>query len=277
VGEPGRYLQFLLSPDETRVAVERTNEGNTDVWILELASGIFSRLTFGPFREGGPSWSPDSHRIAVSVQDPGKQEIQEIAVASGAATVLYADGNMKYLEDWTPDGRYLIYRVDGRVAYRLPLSGERRPEAILKSSFAIDEFEVSPDGRWIAYQSDESGKTEVYIGSFPTFDQKRLVSSGGGCQPMWRKDGKELYYLTLDGKMMAAEVQAGASLQTGLPKLLFETAIGLGGNRSQLNLYAVTGDGKKFLVIEPVRQSQAGTAAADQFHLVLNWPAELKP
>ena len=119
------------------------------------------------------------------------------------------DGN--YPKDWTPDGAAILFiKDDGRSLYRLPLSGSRRPELLLETPFPKDQFHVSPDGRWIAFNSLESGRWEVYAAAFPSFNDKRRVSRDGGGQPLWRNDGKELFYLSLQGKLMAVDTTLGA-------------------------------------------------------------------
>lgn len=136
-----------------------------------------------------------------------------------------------------------------------------------KSEFARDNPHVSPDGHWVAYNSLESGRWEVYVAAFPSFNDKRQVSSSGGCQPVWRKDGRELFYRTLGGKLMAVEVKAGSTLQTGVPLFLFQTPARL---NPVMNEYAVVDDGKKFLLREPVGETTAPIT------VVLNWSTELK-
>ncbi len=269
------YGSIALSPDETRIAAQRKVKlddlKDWDIWILELTSGIFSRLTPGPSFLY-PVWSPDSRKIAALSLVGNREELVEITAASGAATVLLTGHDAKSLETWTPDGRYLLFTAGPPpAAFQLPLTGERKPQPILNSGFYEGRFKVSPDGRWIAYQSTESGKYEVYVRSFPTLDQKRQISSGGGSQPLWRKDGKELFYLTLNAKLMVVDVKSGASLETSNPRLLFQAPVE--GN-PVLGQYAVTGDGQRFLMIETARAG-AGPGI-EQFQIELNWFAELK-
>jgi eukaryotic-like serine/threonine-protein kinase len=130
---------------------------------------------------------------------------------------------------------------------------------------------VSPDGRWIAYQSAESGRSEVHVRAFPSLDQERQVSNGGGVQPLWSKDGRELYYLTLNSRLMTVEVKSGATLETGNPRSLFQTPIE--GN-PLLAQYAVSADGQRFLMMEN-SQEGAGAAGTEQFHVELNWFAPM--
>jgi len=267
-GEPAPYRQITLSPDEKRVLFERIEaRGNVDLWLLELASGISSRLTFDPAADIDAVWSPDSRRIVFLSSRAGKQALFELVLGAGDAKPIYEVDNAKYPEEWSPDGRFVLYiDLGGRAVSRLPLVGERKAEVVLETPFDKDEFHLSPDGRWIAYNSLESGRWEVYVASFPGFTEKRQVSSGGGCQARWRKDGKELFYLTLDGKLMVAQVKTGAALETSVPRPLFQTGINLTPLWDQ---YAVTGDGRKFLVNEPVK------AAVEQISVVIDWPAGL--
>jgi Tol biopolymer transport system component len=273
VGEAGTYSQIALSPDETRVAVNRKVKlddlNDWDIWILELASGIFSRLTLGPSFVD-PVWSPDSRKIAAVSWVGNRKELVEITVTSGDTTVLLSDQDDKALETWTPDGRYLLFIARPAAAFQLALLGRSKLQSILNSGFYKGRFKVSPDGRWIAYQSAESGRDEVYVRSFPTLDHKRQVSTEGGTQPLWRKDGKELFYLTLNAKLMAADVKSGPSLTTSSPKLLFQTPIE--GN-PRLSQYAVTGDGQRFLIMMEAARAGSGI---EQFQVELNWFAELK-
>ncbi len=272
IGDPGWFRSMALSPDERRVAVDRqvspTDYTAWDVWIIELATGIFSRLTLGPdFRS--PVWAPDSRRIAAISETGNRKDLVEIALASPEPAVLHSDRDLKLLQSWTPDGRHLLFTA-GPAAFRLPLFGARKPQPILNSSVHHGRLMVSPDGHWIAYQSSESGRNEVYVRSFPALDQKRQVSNRSGSQPLWRKDGRELFYLTLNGTLMAVNVKPGATLETSTPKALFQSSVE--GNPA-LGQYAVTGDGQRFLLMEPVREG-AGPGV-EQFYIELNWFSEL--
>ncbi len=265
VGEAAPYRQFQLSPDEKRVVFERV-EGTSDLWLIELGSGIFSRLTFDPGSEVDAVWSPDSRRIVFLRNWGGKPELAELTLGSGEPKKVLEEG-VGYPEDWTPDGRHALYvNASGKSLFRFPLEGERKPEVLLETPFDKDEFRLSPDGRWIAYNSLESGRWEVYAASYPSFSGKRQVSSAGGCQARWRKDGKELFYLALDGKLMAVPVTAGAALEAGVPKPLFQTTVSLNPTWDQ---YAVTGDGQRFLLNENPKTT------AEQINVVIDWAAGL--
>jgi Tol biopolymer transport system component len=189
-------------------------------------------------------------------------------VGGGDEELLLESEEHKYSKFWMKDGHSILFiNEQGKTFYQLPLAGDRKPLILSKSEFDRDNPHISPDGRWIAYNSLESGRWEVYIAAFPSFTEKRQVSSNGGCQPLWRKDGKELFYRTLDGKVMAVEVKGGNTLQTGAPQLLFQTA---GGVNPVQGEYSVTADGKRFLLQDPVGQGVAPIT------VVLNWTAGLK-
>jgi len=189
-------------------------------------------------------------------------------VGGGDEELLFESGEDKFSKDWLNDGKSIIFINLTHVNFcRLPLAGERKSVTLLKSEFDKDEPHTSPDGHWIAYNSIESGRWEIYVAEFPTFTEKRRVSNGGGCQAFWRKDGKELFYLTLDGKMMAADVKGGNVLQTGAPQMLFQSTVIVSPTKRQ---YCVTRDGKRFILNQPVN------ASGSPFTVVLNWEADLR-
>jgi serine/threonine protein kinase len=265
VGAPGVYQQFVLSPDGKRLAVQRDDPktNNWDLWLLELASGIFSRFTFDPGRDADPVWAPDSKSLAFASNRKGAMDIYKKEIGGGSEQVLLESKAAKYPEDWLADGSVIYI---GAGISRLPPGPSAKPETLYKTEFPNDEPQVSPDGRWIAFASNESGQWEVYAAAFPSFGQKRQVSNGGGMGPRWRKDGREMFYLTQDGKLMAMDTKLGATLETGPPKLLFQTSVAVNYRFDQ---YAVSADGQKFLYGEPVE------SAARPIHVVLNWAAGL--
>jgi len=197
----------------------------------------------------------------------GQDDLYRKVVGGGEEELLFGSGEGKYPKSWIQDGKSIVFiNVDGKTFYQLPLTGERKQVVLSKSEFTRDNPHVSPDGHWIAYNSLESGRWEVYVAAFPAFNEKRQVSVSGGCQPMWRKDGKELFYRTLEGKLLVVEFKGGATLQTGFPLLLFQTPGRVNPIQSE---YCVTGDGKKFILREPVGES------ATPITVVLNWAAGL--
>ena len=164
------------------------------------------------------------------------------------------------------DGTSILFINQQSALYRLPTSGDPKPELLLQTTFQNDEFRLSPDERWIAYNSLESGRWEVYVASFPSFGGKRQVSSGGGCQAHWRKDGKELFYLDLKGKLMAVDVTTDPSFVASAPRPLFQTPILV---NPVVDQYAVTGDGRRFILGTPLGEEEPIT-------VMLNWTAGLK-
>ena len=263
---PGAYRQIELSPDDRFLALERREGSTGDLWLLGLSSGVFSRLTFGSEYHGDPIWSPDSRRLAFDVNLGS--EIREVTVGASNEKRIYADGKVNWVDDWSADGQFLIYHTANDNSVSLwEFSGARKPRVLMQTPFIKDAFRISPDGRWIAYESTESGQAQVMVANFPDFTNKRQISTGGGGQVRWRKDGKELFYLALDGRLMAVDVKAGATLETGSPKLLFQTAaVSTPGSY----YYAVTGDGQRFLIREP-----AANGGTEQINVVVNWQAGL--
>ncbi len=275
IGEPGRADSIAISPDERRLAVMRkySEAIKSDVWICELSTGIFTRLTFGSDGDWAPVWSPDGRELAVG-SDRGRSHggadlYRKFAGGGEQQELLFAsDRGWKMPRQWLPDGSILFETWGQNHAdfYLLPPSGSRKPVLLIKTEFRKNFPNVSSDGRWVAYQSEESGRSEIYVAAFPTFTEKRQVSKGGGSQAKWRKDGKELFYVTVDGKAMSIDVRRSAKLETSAPKLLFQVPFRL---EEQEIEYAVTGDGQRFIFGEPVEASK-------WLNVVLNWTAGLK-
>jgi eukaryotic-like serine/threonine-protein kinase len=275
-GVPGQdaYSAPRISPDGKKLAYVRGASG-FDIWSYDLVRGVKTPLTFGSGSGQSnlfPVWSPDGQRIAYTSVRGGKFGFyQKAADGSGSEDVLLEGTDyVKYLSDWSPDGKFLAYQDNNKgvaSTFVLPLSGERSPHAFLQSPFTMVRSSFSPDGKWLAYCSNESGDLKVYVVPFPGPGGKWQVSSGGGDFPRWRHDGKELFYLSLDSKMMAAEIKAsGSSFAIGAVRQLFETR----AYRSQVGAYDVTADGQRFIIAyEPGQPNEAIT-------LVENWDADLR-
>jgi Tol biopolymer transport system component len=236
---------------------------------------VKTRLTFGSASgqaSVGSVWSPDGQRVVYTSIRGGKIGLyQKAADGSGSEQLLLeGTGIVMYPSDWSPDGKLLAYQQVTQGFYgvwMLPSSGERKPSPFLQSQFNALLSAFSPDGKWLAYCSSESGEQKVYVAPFPGPGGKWQVSPGVGCDPRWRHDEKELFYLSADNKIMAAAVSAGGSSFTiGAVTPLFETSI----NRTALGAYDVTADGQRFIIpYEPGQPTATIT-------LVENWDAELK-
>jgi Tol biopolymer transport system component len=252
----------VLSPRGGRAAVVRPDaQGNADLWNVDLANGILSRLTTHPAEDTDPSWSPDERALAFTSRRTGVAGVFVKDLVSGKEGPLVAFPERVALDEWTPDGRFVIFRNAAKAVYAMALTGSRTPKMLIDTPFIEDEVHVSPDGHWVAFDANESGPWEVYVASFPTFTSKRQVSTGGGVQPQWRRDGHELFYLGPDGSMMSVRVETRPDLTATTPARLFTTNI---APDPWVPKYAVTADGQRFLGIEPV----AGSAS---FTFLLNW------
>ena len=271
LGEPGPYLQVVLSPRGQRATLVRPDtqevpqaQANTDLWDVDLASGIVSRVTTDPTTDTDPAWSPDERQIAFSSRRAGAMGVFVKDVNSGAEKPLVTWKEPVFVDEWTPDGQFIMFRSADRAVWAVPVAGDRKPRMLVKTADSKDEVHVSPDGRWVAYNGDKTGRSEVYVAKFPEFTATRQVSSAGGVQPQWRGDGTELFYLGLDRTMMGVRVTAGAEFVGSPPSALFTTRLAPNPGRPQ---YAVTSDGQRFLGLERVEGER------NTMTFLLNWLA----
>jgi Tol biopolymer transport system component len=241
--------------------------------------GDDSRLTFDPARDQFPVWSPDGKRIAFASDRTGNFDLyQHASNGAGQDELLLKSNHQKYPTDWSSDGRYLLYSdLDPKTKpdlWVLPMesaSSERKPVLFLRTDLHTDLYKgngkFSPDVHWIAYESTESGRVEIYVQPFPSAEGgggKWMVSHGGATQPRWRGDGKELLYLAADGNVMAVPVStSGAAFEAGTPAVLFKGPPNHG--------WDVSADGKRFLFPVP-----SGDTAQAPFTVVQNWMSLLK-
>jgi eukaryotic-like serine/threonine-protein kinase len=272
VGRPEVYANVALAPDGKSVAIDKTDSGNqnTDVWIYELQGEHVKRMTFDPSIDTMPVWSPESSRLAFSSSRRSVFDMYLKDANGGQEEKLIAHVDAdEYPNDWSRDGKYLLYARGGDLWFlTFP---EMKSTQFLKTPSTLSNGRFSPDGRWVAYASNESGKWEIYVTSFPQARGKWQVSSGGGEQPRWRGDGKELFYLSSDGKIMAAPVTEGANFDAGAPVALFQANPREAAATSEQTFYDVTRDGQRFLINTEAKQTQV-----EPMSIILNWAAKLK-
>jgi Tol biopolymer transport system component len=293
VGPSGVYSDPAISPDGKRVAISKQEEGGgqlRDLWLIDMERGVPTRFTFDRANTMYPVWSPDGSQVAyVSAREAGTMGVyRKNAGGAAADELMLKTGPTKRTYDWSSDGRYLLFSViDPKSKADLWLLSnpagpvaDLKPRPLLASEFSETQGQFCPNGsgppQWFAYTSDESGKEEIYVQPFSengaASSGKFQISSSGGVQPRWRRDGKELYYLGLDSKLMAVEIKTSPRFEHGAPRPLFQTRVLLPAPvlRNAYH-YAVSADGKRFLVDD--RQQE--TAAAPMT-VVLNWNAGLR-
>src|SRR5215813_1080345 len=272
IGATGPYQNHpRLAPDGKRVVVARMDAKTRrqDIYVIDLTRGTESRLTFDPADDTLPIWSHDGNRIVWASNRTGTHQLyQKLASGVGQDEPLVQSDAPLFPGSWSADGRFLLYgRTDpksGDDLWVLPLEGDRKPFPFLQTPFWETDAQFSPDGRWIAYRTNESGRSEVYVQTFPVSGSRWQVSTNGGHHPQWRSDGKELFYCSTDGKLMAVDVKRGGAFEAGLPKTLFNLA----DAKVYYPDYAATADGQRFLF---VRKLQEGSPAP--FSVVVNWTA----
>jgi Tol biopolymer transport system component len=263
-----------LAPDGKRVVIARWQAKKRlyDIYMIDLTRGTESRLTYDPADDSYPIWSHDGSRIVWASNRAGTYQLyQKLASGVGQDELLLQSEANLTPSSWSADGKFLLYQQynpktqQDQDLWILPLEGDRKPFPFLQTPFREVDAVFSPDGRWIAYRSNESGKPEVYVQTFPAASGKWQISTNGGQQPQWRGDGKELLYISGDKKLMAVDVKVGATFEAGLPKALFDFAA------AKVNSYdcVATADGQRFLVRRTLREP-----ATAPFSVVINWTAE---
>jgi len=265
------YQQFTLSPDGKYLALNSFHQHPTgSLWLIDIASNTTTPLTTDSHAQSDPVWSPDSRHVAFNLLPNGGSDppflIQEVEIGNQQPQPIYGDNARHWVEDWSPDGRVLLTH-DTKTISIISLTGHSGPEALYSSRFLKDEFHLSPDGKLIAYGENRSGKWEVFVASFPSFQDIRQVSLAGGAQPRWRGDGQELFFIDDEGEMMSVTVERGSPAKIGVPKKLFHTGL---VPDPTVNQYAVTKDGLKFLVLEPRKDFR------ETYSMIVNWSSLLK-
>ena len=283
VGPEGNYADFRVSPDATRLAASLVDPrtGTADIWIHDLSRDAALPFTFGPGINASSLWSPDGNRVAFRTNAKGMIELYAKSAAGGdlgqpifrgeEEGVRGMQTNNVVPSDWSPDGRHLIFSAPTIPTgsfdlWLLPLAGDAKPMTWLQSPSDQMHGNFSPDGRFIAYSSNESGRFEVYVQTFPAAAQKSVVSTSGGYEPRWRADGGEIYYISEDRKLMAVSVRRGPSF--GVPQPLFQTRVP-GLVTSFRTNYVPSRDGQRFLI-----NTQDADPAPVPITVVLNWQQE---
>ncbi len=277
LGEPGEYANPAVSPDGARVAVALGPISSRDIWILDVGRGTATRFTFDPARDDHPVWSPDGKSIVFSSDRSGRMNLYiKPADGSGEERLLFKSDEYKTPTSWSKDGRFLLFtsfgpKTDADI-WALPMQGEARPISVLQTPFAESMGHLSPDGRWIAYTSLESGMYELYVRPFSpesgagATGAKWIVSKDTGTYPRWRADGQELFYTASNLQQMAVDIDTSKGFQAGTPRRLFAAPPPVNDVGWDL-----TPDGKRFLFV-----AAPGGARTIPFTVVLNWTAALK-
>ena len=275
IGSPATNNNFALSPDERLVATEIADASgqSDDIWVRDLARGISSRFTVDPANDIWPTWSADSKSLYWGSNRTGRYQIYRRDLEGVSAdSVFYRDSNSVGPIDASRDGKYLACMLSdgsgGWDVFALPTQGERKPIPIAHSKFAELRARFSPDGHWVAYDSDQSGRAEVYVQAFPAASAPIQISNQGGVDARWSADGKQLFYRNVQFEIMAVDVRTGDRFEATAPARLFASPLTASG--LQVSRWLASGDGQRFLFSAPVRAELSPPL------VVFHWSAELK-
>ena len=273
--EPRAYRYARISPDGTRVAIE-VRDREPDIWIWDLERETLTRLTFHPGGDQYPVWTPDSQRIVYSSTLNGDRNLfLQAADGSGTVEQLTEISSGPFTNSISPDGKHVVFRDLDVNLFMVSLDGERPVVPLVATEFAELNGEVAPNGRFIAYQSNASGQQEIYVRPFPNVDDgQSQVSTRGGTRPLWSPDGRELFYLARDGRLMGVPVNIDDSFTAGAPQPLFDRLVPVAAAAAG-RPYDISPDGKRFLLTQ-TPEMRDGTSKAVSLRVVLNWFEELK-
>jgi Tol biopolymer transport system component/predicted Ser/Thr protein kinase len=275
VGPSGEYGDVWPSPDGKRLVFDmpESGSGNNDLWIRDLARGVTSRFTFDPADDNTPLWSPDGRTIVFTSDRKGPGDLfRKDASGTGEEEPLLVTDEQKFACDWSRDGRFLVFMSRGAETgwdvWALPMEGDGKPLPLVKTRFREMLPVLAPNGRYVAYVSNESGRNEVYVQEFPEPRSKWQVSTAGGTDPHWRSDGKEIFYRAPDSKLMSVSTDTSSTFTAGAPVALFQARLQPAILRSH---YRPSPDGQRFLTLAPL-----GRNAILPTTVVLNWTEGLR-
>jgi tricorn protease-like protein len=286
LGQPVTYTGVDLSPDQKRVVAHRHDAGaGGDLWMIDVERGTTSRFTFDATQDNSsPVWSPDGSRVAYgSLRNGGWGLFAKASNGTAAEELVGQPAPVVGPRSWSPDGRFLVYAVSnastGSDVWSLPLAGDRKPVPLLTTRFQERNPQLSPDGKWLAYSSDESGVPELYVRPFPAGDGKWQISTAGGWEPRWRGDSRELFYAdrAQQGAIMSVDITGtGSAFSFSSPRKLFDmVALTSAHPGSSAMRYAVTRDGQRFLIPVIPRAATFSDATSPPIAVVVNWAAAL--
>jgi serine/threonine-protein kinase len=272
------YTYARLSPDGTRVALDARDEQN-DIWIFDLARHTLQQLTHDPGMNRLPVWTPDSKRVAFTAERDGVESVYwQAADGSGTMERLSSGMQPQGPQSFSPDGMHLIFSTPlaGPSDLGVIALATRTATMLLHSTTASEgNGEISPDGRWLAYESNESGRSEIYLRPFPDVETARQqVSTAGGTRPLWSPTRRELFYYVAPGTIMAVPVRLGVDVTLGNPKPVVKGPYAVAVNAGRH--YDVSADGQQFLLLKDAPTPDGQRTATTEIHLVLNWTEELK-
>jgi serine/threonine protein kinase/Tol biopolymer transport system component len=276
LGTPGQYHEPMIAPDGKRVVVSRNEGPNQDIWLVDTTRAVMTRFTFEPTVDSSAIFDQTGANIIYSSFRNGKSDLyRKPATGLGAEELVYKGQGNVYPDSVSSDGKYLLVEEDRGAATKfdvlaVPLTGDdRTPIVIAGSSFTETHAQFSPDGRWVSYSSDESGRGEVYVRSFGTAGGQWQISTNGGDQALWNPKGKEVFYIGFDRYLNSVPYESGASFVPGRPEPLFASHVPITGLADERNNYIVTPDGQRFLMVNLVDESLNSPIV-----MVVNWLAE---